>query len=134
MFMRRFFNFRTTTVVLLALILSAVAYGFAAANTINGGNDTYAGEGSGAISGYDVIDIQYTLDSNYPSNITAVQFDLQETANTVRAGVDDDPAPAVADIKWADSCSNSGTVWTCTFSTNIPTTLGADNLYVIASQ
>jgi len=56
--MRRLFNFRTTTVILLALILSAVAFGFAAANTVD---DSGAGDGSGAISGYDVA-VSYTTD------------------------------------------------------------------------
>mgnify|MGYP002642075163 CR=1 FL=1 len=110
--MRRLFSFRTTTVLLLVLIISAVAYGFAAANTMPA--DTFAGEGDVIVSGYTVANITYTLDSNFPSKITTVDFDFTvgNTPTTLRVGLFDG-----TNTIWADNCSLS-TSPTCTFTTN----------------
>lgn len=111
--MRRLFNFRTTTVILLALILSAVAFGFAAANTVD---DSGAGDGSGAISGYDVA-VSYTLNGSDPSLVDALALTvtpLGATANadTVQITID-------GGTNWL-SCtgSNASTAWTCTFTSS----------------
>jgi hypothetical protein len=126
--MFRKMSFRTLLLFILILILAAATYGFANTNTINGGSDTYAGEGSGTISGYAVTGITYTLDASYPSNITTVVFTLDQSATTVRAAINDGA------VKWADSCVLGGGVWTCTFTTSVPTTLGAGSLIVVAAQ
>ena len=57
----------------LALILSASAYGFAAANTFADG-PSGAGDGNQAISGYAISNVAYTMDASTPSNITSVAF------------------------------------------------------------
>ena len=52
---------RSFGMLVIALILAASIYGFAAANTVPG---TSAGDGSGAISGYTVSNIVYGLNSD----------------------------------------------------------------------
>jgi hypothetical protein len=59
----------------VALILSASAYGFAAANTFADG-PSGAGDGNQAISGYAISNVAYTMDASTPSNITSVAFDI----------------------------------------------------------
>ncbi len=126
--MRRLFSFRTTTVILLALILSAVAYGFAAANTVNAGN---AGDGdSGVISGYDVS-VKYNLDATDPSDVDTVTLTLDPTtATTVMVTTDNSATPPAS--AWTD-CTGSGATWTCDFSTN-PSVLSVVFLRVVAVQ
>jgi len=69
---------RNTGLVLLALILAAAVYGFAAANTVP---DTYAGDGSGTILGYTVSNVAYTLNGDgNPSDIDLVSFTLSAAA------------------------------------------------------
>ena len=48
---------RVLLVTLLLFVLAGSTYAFAAANTVA---DSYAGDGEGAISGYDVSNIHYT--------------------------------------------------------------------------
>jgi len=104
--MRRFFNYRTTTVVLLALILSAVAFGFAAGNTINA---TDAGEGEATISGY-TVDVSYNLNSSDPTLVDSVALTLAPTtATSVKVNLDN-TTPS-----WT-TCTGSGASWTCTFA------------------
>ncbi len=125
--MRRLFSFRTTTAVLLALILSAVAYGFAAANTMPA--NTYAGEGDATISGYTVSAVTYTLDSNYPSKITAVDFTLSNAPATLRVGLSDGTTTT-----WADSCTLTTTP-SCVFTTGGgASTLASTSLIVVAAD
>jgi hypothetical protein len=69
--------------LILALILSASVYGFAAANTFPDG-DTYAGEGSANIVGYAVTNVTYgltTADAD-PSDIDQVTFTLNAAASS----------------------------------------------------
>lgn len=116
---------RLVFLLVLAVILAAATYGFAAANTVNGGTDMYLGEGSGTISGYSVTNISYTLDTNNPHQITAVGFDLDATATTVEISLDD--------TNW-ETCSNSGgNAWTCTLTTAVDVS-AATSLDVFASD
>ena len=127
MFMR-LLNYRTTTVVLLALILSAVAFGFAAANSVP---ESGAGDGSGAISGYTITNIQYTLDGTDPSTVSAVSFDINATAGASAAAA----VEVQLDATWANSCSNtSGVSWTCTFTGTLPDVSAAATLQVVATD
>ena len=65
-------------IVVVALILATSAYTFAASNTVPG---TVAGEGAGAVSGYTVSAIAYTLGAT-PSNIASVAFTLSGPATS----------------------------------------------------
>jgi hypothetical protein len=117
----------------LALILATAAYGFAAANTVPG---SFAGDGSGTISGYTVSNVHYTLDTTSPARITSVSF---TTAPAIAA-------PGVAKVEITNagtpswhSCTVGATV-TCDLTVDTgggATTLtaqGVTNLRVVAAQ
>lgn len=97
---------RSFGMIVLALILAATVYGFAASNTMPA--STYAGEGSTGISGYDVSNVTYgltTADSD-PSDIDQVTFDLDAAASYAYVSFDGGGS-------W-DSCTISGgTAVTC---------------------
>jgi hypothetical protein len=97
---------RIALVALLAFVLGTTAFAYAASVTFNGGTDAgRAGAGTGTISGYDVTNIHYTLDSNVPANITEVQFQLTpNTAATAKANLNG--------AAWVPCVYGSG-VWTC---------------------
>jgi hypothetical protein len=77
---------RSFGMLILALILSASVYGFAATNTVEA---TSAGDGATAISGYDIVSVNYSIfgDGN-PSNIDAISFDLQASVASVWVSLD----------------------------------------------
>lgn len=120
MFIQR--SLKISIIVLIAIALATVSYAFAAANTVPNGK---AGDGSGTITGYDVTNVVYTQDSSNPVNITAVAFDLDASATTVRV--------RLVTTGSLQACTNpSGTHWTCTI-TGV-TVHDADTLEVVASQ
>ena len=130
--MRRLFSFRTTTAVLLALILSAVAYGFAAANVVP---DSYAGEGTGNVSGYTISNIHYILDvTGNPGEIATVTFTTDvavPAAGTVYVVADN----GLGTQYESDACSGLGTLTlTCNFTTNTLTVPSIENLRIVAAQ
>jgi len=97
---------RIALVALLAFVLGTTAFAYAASITFNGASNAgAAGQGSGTISGYNVTNIHYTLDSNDPSSITGVTFSLSpNTATTVKAKITGMAA-------WA-TCTG-GAPWAC---------------------
>lgn len=112
----------------LLLLLSATAYGFAAANTVP---ENGAGDGQGTISGYDVTAVTYTLNSTTPSNLATVAFDVDPTAGAA--------APTTVKVKlvsasstWFGCTNTSGSTWSCTI-TGV-TAAAADELRVVAAQ
>ncbi len=122
--MRRLFNYRTTTIILLALILSAVAYGFAAGNTVNA---TDAGEGNVTISGY-TVDVAYNLNASDPTQVDSVDLTLSPaTATSVKVNLDS------VTPSWSD-CTGSGANWNCTFNSTPQTVLSMDYLEVVAVE
>lgn len=124
MFFRRFLNYRTTTVVLLALILSAVAYGFAAGNTVTA---TDAGDGNVTISGY-AVDVTYNLNASNPAQVDSVGLTLNPTtATSVKVNLNS-ATPA-----WT-SCTGSGASWTCDFGGTPQTVASMDYLEVVAVE
>lgn len=128
MFFRRFLNYRTATVILLALIISAVAYGFAAGNTVP---ESGAGDGSGTISGYDITNIQYSLLGSDPTKVASVSFDVSPTAGASAATVVE--ITIDGGTSWV-SCTGAGS-WTCTFTAGSePTVLAAAQLQVVATD
>ena len=116
---------RSFGMLIIALILAASVYGFAAANTVP---DTYAGDGSGTISGYTITNVDYgltTADSD-PTDIDQVSFSLGSgmTATEVYVSFD-------GGTNWVDcSAGISGSTVTCT-GLNIGVA-GAASLRVIA--
>jgi hypothetical protein len=124
---------RSFVVVILALIFAATAYGFAAANTVPGST---AGDGSGAVSGYTISAIHYTLNTANPGKLDAVAF---TTAPAIAApGVVTVQVSQGAATTW-HSCAVGATV-SCDLTqdntgaaTNV-TALGITNLRVVAAQ
>ena len=116
---------RLSGIILIALILTVATFAFADANTVA---TSSAGDGFKGISGYDITNVHYILDSNNPDTIATVTFDI-------------DPVTA-ADIsiklidggEWINDCSNtvSGTV-TCNVNGAV-TALEADLLRVVAAD
>jgi hypothetical protein len=110
-------------VVVVALIFATSAYAFAASNTVPG---TVAGEGAGAVSGYTVTAVTYTLNATTPSNIDSVAFTLSGPATTVKASL----------ITGGNfyTCSGGPTNWTCATTAPQVTVSGANNLDIIAKN
>ncbi len=78
------FRYRILALLVLAVVLSAATYGFAAANTVDA---SLAGEGEGDITGYIVNNIHYSLDSSNPGQFGTVTFTLNASASNVYAGI-----------------------------------------------
>jgi hypothetical protein len=115
---------RSFGMLILALILAASVYGFAAANTFPDG-DTYAGEGSANILGYAVTNVTYgltTADAD-PSDIDQVTFTLNAAASDAYVSFD-------GGSTWSPCSISGGTSVTCS-PLSIPV-LGASSLGVIA--
>jgi len=108
-----------------ALILAALTFAYAAANTVP---PSSAGDGDAAISGYAVSNVHYVLNSSNPAVIDAVQFTLTGAAT-----------PATVRVKLVDpggawySCSLSGSTWSCTINGAV-SVLAANRLQVVAAQ
>ncbi len=78
MFITRQKSVRRLAVLGLFAILAVAAYGFAAQNTVE---DSYAGDGTGDIFGFDVTNIDYSLGVD-PATIDQVEFDLTPNPGT----------------------------------------------------
>jgi hypothetical protein len=110
---------------IIILVLGAAIYGFAAANTVPA---TQAGDGSGAITGYTISNIAYTLNSSDPSLIDMVSFDTDGTPGTVEIKL------VSGGSDWY-SCTIGGTLdWDCDTTSPQATVLSADELRVIAVE
>ena len=119
---------RLMVVVALAIVLSIMVtgYAFAAANTVPPSN---LGDGSGAISGYTIANVHYTLDGTNPQNVYSVSFSVNTAI----------PAGGTVKVRLVDLGSfypcviASGTNVTCTM-TDVVTALAANNLTVVSGQ
>ena len=123
-------HLRTFVVLLLALVLAAAVYGFAAANTVP---TSHAGDGQNTVSGYTVSNIHYELSSTDPTKVSKVSFDLDASADNggVYAAVGDNSSPT--NWTWSNACTNSsGNTWECTFSSP-PAVLNVYHLRVVAA-
>jgi hypothetical protein len=115
-----------TGLVSISLIIAAVSYGFASANTDAPGVGGLFSAGYGVISPTEVTKISYVLDENDPTYFVAVKFLTAEMETGVQAGVSgtkDGP------VVWADGCEEYGAFWKCSFNSPI-SVLEADWLYV----
>jgi hypothetical protein len=114
---------RTVLVVALAVALALATFAFTASNTVP---TSKAGKGEGAISGYAVSNVAYTLNSSTPSNIDSVAFTLDSAAATVKAKL-------VSGSGTYTDCSVAGVNVTCDFSPDVAV-LSANELSVIATS
>ncbi|MBC8503859.1 MAG: hypothetical protein ISR58_17345 [Anaerolineales bacterium] len=73
-------SIRNLALLFSALVMAAVTYGFAASNTVPAHK---AGDGLGAVTGFTVSNIEYDLNATTPSNVDAVEFDLDVAATDV---------------------------------------------------
>lgn len=116
-------NFKVILIVMVVVVLGASAYAFADANTVPA---TKAGSGAGAISGYTVSSVTYTLNSTDPSQLDAVNFTLDAAAATVKIKL------VAAGSTWYDCTNSLGNDWTCDTSGGA-TVEAMDELTVVAS-
>jgi len=118
-------NIRYLAIFALVLVLAGATYAFAAANTVPGSK---AGDGSGAISGYAVSAIHYTLNAANPATIDSVTF----TLDTAPAGGSTIKIKLVAAGTTWYSCTNVTTAVTC--ATAGASVSSADTLQVVIAQ
>lgn len=115
--------------VVLALVgtLAAAGSAFLAANTVPASK---AGDGAGAVTGYSVSGIHYTLNASNPQQIASVSFVLDSappSGGTVQAQL-------ATGGPWF-TCTMSGTpAVNASCTTTGATVLGATNLTVVAAQ
>jgi hypothetical protein len=115
---------RTLLVAILALAVGCGVYAYAATNTVPGST---AGAGSGAISGYTISNIAYTLNTTTPTNLDQVAFTITPTAaSTVKVQL-------ASGGPWY-SCANSAGSITCNTTSPQATAAAATQLTVVASQ
>ena len=74
---------RLVVAVVAAAAIAGGAYAFTAANTVP---STNAGSGSGAVSGYTVTNLHYTLDSTTPQNIDSLTFTVSPVIPSTSSG------------------------------------------------
>ncbi|HEY7660137.1 MAG TPA: hypothetical protein VIC58_06025 [Actinomycetota bacterium] len=111
---------------LLSIALSSGVFGLAASNTVPA---TKAGDGSGAISGYVLSGVHYTLNGTDPALIDQVAFTLDSApvaGSTLKAQL-------VSAGSWY-TCTNAGTAVTCNTTSPQATVLPANNLRVVIAQ
>jgi hypothetical protein len=108
------------------LIIAAASYAFTAANTVP---DTEAGAGAGAISGYTISNVSYTLDSTTPTELDAVSFDVSGNAdpNTVKVQLDSSGGT------WYDCTAGTSPSWSCTITDTLLVE-NMDTLNVVAIE
>jgi len=115
---------RSIGMLILALILAASVYGFANTNTVEA---TSAGDGATAISGYNIVSVNYSIfGDNDPSDIDAISFDLQATVASVWVSLDNG-------ANWTD-CTGSisgTTVSNCAMSVAVTS---ATQLRIVAAD
>ncbi len=100
-------------VVVVALLLMALTYAFAAGNTLP---VSRAGDGHAWVSGYEVTNVHYVLLSTDPSKIDKVQFELDAAAQTVYAAVSKDAATWT----WSAACTPTPAgAWECDFNPDV---------------
>jgi hypothetical protein len=107
----------------VAAVIAPAAYAFTASNTVPGTN---AGSGSGAISGYTVSNVAYTLNASNPQNVDQVAFTISPTTGTVKVQV-------VSGGSWY-SCTNTAGSVTCATTSPQATAAAVNQLTVVAAQ
>lgn len=95
---------------LLAAIIASAGFAFAAANTVN---DSYAGDGSGAVSGFVASNISWDLNDTNPLLVDDVTFDLDQAATEVRVRVSENGVDTGWTAPAACVDNGGGTNFTC---------------------
>jgi hypothetical protein len=110
--------------LVVAGVVGSAAYAFTATNTVPAST---AGSGSGAISGYTVSAIAYTLNATTPTNLDSVAFTIAPTtASVVKIQL-------AAAGSWY-TCANAAGSVTCNTTSPQATVAAATNLTVVATQ
>ncbi len=125
----RVINRRTALLGLLLVILATAGFGFAAGNTVD---PSRAGDGEGAITGFDITDITYDVNTTNPSMLSTVSF-------TVNNGsvVPSDVWVTLVDgsTTWDDCTAASGASMPADFTCAVNVAVvDADLLRVVAVQ
>ena len=107
----------------VAAVVAPAAYAFTAANTVPSSS---AGSGAGAISGYTVSSVSYTLNATNPQNVDQVAFTISPTSGTVKVQV-------VSGGSWY-ACTNSSGSVTCATTSPQATAAAVNQLTVVAAQ
>lgn len=97
---------RKLIAITAAGVIAAIAVAMAAQNVVPASK---AGDGAGAISGYTVSNVAYTVDSANPRNLARVEFDLDADASTVKVRLQSTGG------NWYD-CTEDATIdnhWSC---------------------
>lgn len=115
-------NLKILLVLFVVIAISAAAYAFSESNTVP---DTKAGDGTGAVSGYTVTSVAYTLNAANPSTLDSVAFDLGAAAAQVQVQL-------VSAGSWYTCSLDTGTVWEC--DTTGLTVSSINQLRVVASS
>jgi hypothetical protein len=124
--------FRSFKVLLLAIVVIAIAgsaYAFAAANTIEA---SAVGSGVSTVSGYVITNVEYNFATGDPTEVTSIEFDLDQAANTVKIQLDSTAVTGDTAWGWAP-CTISTLHVTCTPTGTLLTT-AIKNLNVAASS
>lgn len=123
----RVLRFRNLVVLGLLVIIAGAVYGFAATNTVN---KSAAGDGEGDISGYTITNISYDLDTDDPSLLDSVSFNV--VAADVDAGAATEVAAQIAG-EWFTCANAGGTTFDCAINGEV-SVLNAEILRVVAVQ
>ena len=108
----------------IAGLIGSASFAMTASNTF-ASTSNKSGQGAQTISGFEVSNPSYTLDSLDPEVYSAVEFDLDGAASDVRAKV-------VSTATAYSTCSNTaGQHWSCSITDRVD---AADELTVIAVQ
>lgn len=112
--------------VLLTVLFAVAAYAFTATNTVPASK---AGDGSGAISGYTVSSVAYTLRASDPSYIDKWSFTLDSAAGEVQSKL------VAASSAYVSCAIVGGTAVTCDPAAAAePAVTAVDGLRVIATS
>lgn len=106
----RLMNIRNVALVVGAMLIGSLAFGFAASNTFSdGGKDT--GIATDAISGYDITNVAYTYNTA-GTDITAVSFDVDGSPTAVKAHLNSD--------EFVSCVAGTAPSWSCTLGAPVP--------------
>ncbi len=112
-------------------VIGALMVGVIAASTAgNTVDESRAGIGTGAVTGYDVSSVSYALNSSNPSLVDAVSFDLDAApaaGSTIQVRLSDGSPTWYA-------CSFSGTSVTCPTTSTPASVADVTALTVVAAQ
>lgn len=113
MALSRVVNLRTFAFIIVAFVLATVAYGFAAANTVE---KSAAGDGEAVISGYNITGVTYDLDGTNPFNVGSVSFNVanldSEAGDATEVEINLDGS-----ANWFPCTDNGGGDFTCSVGT-----------------